>query len=121
MHCDYPGPTSRGSELLSSQLTEGTDISCSIIRITFTVPVFAVVAFLSLVADSHAGYLSPLSNLYEAWALCGFLLLLCAWIAPTEAELEAKLAENGKLAMYNVSVPLFAFQYSTANKTNMCI
>ena len=73
-----------------------------IIRITFTIPVFAVVSFLTILLESRAPYLTPLTDLYEAWALAGFYLLLCAYISGDDEEREKALHDNGKQGVYNV-------------------
>ncbi len=73
-----------------------------IIRITLTIPVFAVVSFLAILLESRAVYLTPLTDLYEAWALAGFFLLLCAYISGDGEEREKMLHEKGKQGVYNV-------------------
>lgn len=73
-----------------------------IIRITFTIPVFAVLSFLTILLESRAPYLTPLTDLYEAWALAGFYLLLCAYISGDDEERENVLHDNGKQGVYNV-------------------
>ncbi|KAF6222464.1 hypothetical protein HO173_013442 [Letharia columbiana] len=82
---------------------------CRIIRITFTIPVFAILAFLGILLESRAVYLIPLTEVYESFALGGFFFLLCAWIHPNGSERERILNREGKLGMYN-RVWFFVFQ-----------
>ena len=77
-----------------------------IIRITFTIPVFAVISFLTVLLETRAPYLTPLTSLYEAWALAGFFLLLCAYISGDGERRENVLHENGKQGVYNVGQSL---------------
>ena len=73
-------------------------------RITFTIPVFAIVSFLAVLLETKAAYLVPLANVYEAWALAAFYLLLCVWNFDDDEEREKILEEKGKLGVYNVCV-----------------
>ncbi|CAD6575156.1 MAG: hypothetical protein ASARMPREDX12_007133 [Alectoria sarmentosa] len=80
-----------------------------IMRITFTIPVFAIVSFLAVLLETKAAYLVPLANVYEAWALAAFYLLLCVWNFDDDEEREKILEEKGKLGVYNRSW-FFVFQ-----------
>ena len=73
-----------------------------VLRITFTIPVFAIVSFIIIVAQSKSIYLLPIVSLYEALALGGFFILLGSYLSPSEAERERVLQAQGKLGMYSV-------------------
>lgn len=75
-----------------------------IIRIILTIPVFAITAFLSILAESRADYLTPISDVYESWALAAFFLMLSSYISPVSEEREKILQEREKLGMYNVRI-----------------
>lgn len=95
--------TTRQPQKMLCSLT--SQFVCRIIRITFTIPVFAILAFLGILLESRAVYLIPLTDVYESFALGGFFFLLCAWIHPDGAERERILNREGKLGMYNVGWP----------------
>lgn len=94
-------PTTEGFAI-TNQITH---LSRRIIRITFTIPVFAILSFLAMLLESRAVYLMPLTEVYEAFALGGFFFLLCVWIHPDGSERERILDREGKLGMYNVGWP----------------
>ncbi|OJJ48905.1 hypothetical protein ASPZODRAFT_1344699 [Penicilliopsis zonata CBS 506.65] len=53
-----------------------------IIRILFMVPIYSLVAFLSLYYYRDAVYYEVLGDCYEAFAISAFFTLLCQYIAP---------------------------------------
>ena len=75
----------------------------SIIRITFTIPVFAILYFLTILLESRAVYLAALTDLYESWALAAFFFMLSAYVAGNDQERERILQDKGILEKYNVS------------------
>ena len=83
-------------------MIDQSDHTERIIRLTFTIPIFAIVSFLSIVAEGKAIYLTPLLGVYEAAAIASFFLLLCNYIERSPEAREKKLDEVGKLGMYNV-------------------
>lgn len=46
--------------------------------------------------------MTPLGELYDAWALAGFFFLLCEFVSSNSEERERILEEHGKLGVYNV-------------------
>lgn len=59
-------------------------------------------AFLTILLESRAKHLTPLGELYDAWALAGFFFLLCEFVSSNSEERERILEEHGKLGVYNV-------------------
>lgn len=55
---------------------------CSIIRILFMVPVYAISSFLSIQWYWHAVYFQVISDCYEAFAIASFFALICHYVAP---------------------------------------
>ncbi|ATZ50942.1 hypothetical protein BCIN_06g04070 [Botrytis cinerea B05.10] len=51
-----------------------------IIRITFMIPVFATVSFLCITFEDAAAYISPINELYEAFAFAAFFQLLYTYV-----------------------------------------
>jgi hypothetical protein len=58
-------------------------ILCSIIRILFMIPVYAIASFFSFWFYWHAIYFQVISDCYEAFAIASFFSLLCHYLAPT--------------------------------------
>jgi len=74
-----------------------------VIRIIFTIPVFAIVAFLSVVFNDAAIYLKPIEDLYEAFALAGFFLLLCTFVEKSDEARQTYFSTSGTTKHYIVS------------------
>ncbi|KAJ5908399.1 hypothetical protein N7495_001081 [Penicillium taxi] len=53
-----------------------------IIRILVMVPVYSIVAFLSIWKYNYSVYFTVLGNCYEAFAISAFFSLLCSYLAP---------------------------------------
>lgn len=81
-----------------------------VIRIIFVIPVFAVVSFLSVAFNDAAVYLKPIEDLYEAFALAGFFLLLCAFVQESDEERQRFIAMSGTTNQY-----LVRLQYTKIN------
>ncbi|KAH8758716.1 organic solute transporter Ostalpha-domain-containing protein [Hyaloscypha sp. PMI_1271] len=81
-----------------------------VIRIIFVIPVFAVVSFLSIVFNDAAVYLKPIEDLYEAVALAGFFLLLCAFVQESDEERQRFIAMSGTTKQY-LAATIGAFQF----------
>lgn len=54
----------------------------SIIRILLMVPIYSLVAWLSIFFHKHAVYYSVMGDCYEAFTIAAFFALLCHYIAP---------------------------------------
>lgn len=54
----------------------------SIIRILFIVPVYSVVAWLSMLFYNESVYFEVIGNCYEAFCIAAFFSLICHYIAP---------------------------------------
>jgi hypothetical protein len=67
-----------------------------IIRVIFTIPVFAIVSFLSVVADDAAIYLNPIKNVYEAFAFASLFMLLAEFVHEDDYARESLFAKKGK-------------------------
>ncbi|TAQ91110.1 hypothetical protein B7494_g537 [Chlorociboria aeruginascens] len=65
-----------------------------LIRIIFTIPVFAVVSLLAVAFEHQAQYITPLTDLYESFAFAAFFLLLCAFVQEDDAERQDFLREG---------------------------
>ena len=89
-----------------------------ILRIVFTPVVFATTNLLAIAFYSAAQYLTPIADLYEAFALASLFLLFVQYIAPDSqshntffSELENKsrkgeVSPGGSLNWFNVSIDL---------------
>jgi len=77
------------------------------------VPVFAVVAFLSVAFYDAAIYIKPVEDFFEAIALVSFFFLLCEYVQENEEEREAFLTSSGSMKQYKVCT-LNLFLVSTA-------
>jgi hypothetical protein len=66
------------------------------------VPVFAIVAFLSVAFYDAAIYIKPIEDFFEAIALVSFFLLLCEYVRENEEEREAFLTSSGSTKQYKV-------------------
>jgi len=73
-----------------------------VIRIIFTIPVFAIMAFLSVAFNDAAIYIKPIEDLYEAFALAGFFLLLCAFVEESDEERQTYFTTSGTTQPYLV-------------------
>jgi hypothetical protein len=73
-----------------------------VIRIIFVIPVFAIVSFLSIGFNDAAVYLKPIKDLYEAFALAAFFLLLCAFVQESDEERQRFIAMSGTTNQYLV-------------------
>lgn len=82
----------------------------SVIRIIFIIPVFAVIAFLSVTFEDAAIYIKPFEDLYEAFALASFFLLLCAFVQEDEAERETFFQASGTTKQY-LATTIGVFQF----------
>lgn len=58
------------------------ELTISIIRVLFLVPIYASVSFLSYYYYRHAVYFEVIRDCYEAFAIASFFSLLCHYIAP---------------------------------------
>jgi hypothetical protein len=99
-----PSPKSRDSAP-TLPLIEVTPIHLTmhrVIRIIFTIPVFAIVAFISVAFNDAAIYLKPIEDLYEALALAGFFLLLCAFVQESDEERQTYFMTSGTTKQYLV-------------------
>lgn len=67
-----------------------------IIRIVFTVPVIAIVSFLSIVFEDAAIYLYQIENLYEAFAFVSLFMLLAEFVHEDDYARESFFANKGK-------------------------
>lgn len=56
--------------------------SNSIIRILLMVPIYSLVAWLSIFFHKHSVYYSVIGDCYEAFTIAAFFALLCHYIAP---------------------------------------
>ncbi|KAH8669499.1 organic solute transporter Ostalpha-domain-containing protein [Tricladium varicosporioides] len=74
-----------------------------VIRIIFIIPVFAVVAFLSIAFYSAEVYLKPVEDLYEAFALSAFFYLLCAFVQENDDERQAFLISSGAIKQHTAA------------------
>ena len=54
----------------------------SIIRILLMVPIYSLVAWLSIYFHKHAVYYSVMGDCYEAFTISAFFALMCHYIAP---------------------------------------
>lgn len=54
----------------------------SIIRILLMVPIYSLVAWLSIFFHKHAVYYSVMGDCYESFTIAAFFALLCHYIAP---------------------------------------
>ncbi|KAK0122058.1 hypothetical protein ONS95_010322 [Cadophora gregata] len=81
-----------------------------IIRIVFMIPVFALCSFLSVVANDAALYVKPIDDLYEAFALATFFLLLCAFVEENDVERQAFFTASGTMKQYTAAT-FGAFQF----------
>jgi len=82
-----------------------------IIRIIFVIPVFAVVAFLSVASNNAAIYLKPIEDLYEAFALACFFLLLCAFVQESDEERQSFFTSSGTTKQYLVLIHEYSSSY----------
>jgi Organic solute transporter Ostalpha len=76
-----------------------------VIRITFVIPVFAAIAFLSIVFNDAAIYLKPIEDLYEAFTLASFFLLLCAFVQESDEERQIYFTTSGTAKQHLVLKP----------------
>jgi hypothetical protein len=67
-----------------------------IIRVVFTIPVLAIVSFLSVVAKDAAIYLNPIEGLYEAFAFASLFTLLAEFVHEDDYARESLFAKKGK-------------------------
>ncbi|PMD33849.1 DUF300-domain-containing protein [Hyaloscypha variabilis F] len=81
-----------------------------VIRIIFTIPVFAIMAFLSVAFNDAAIYIKPIEDLYEAFALAGFFLLLCAFVEESDEERQTYFTTSGTTQPY-LAATVGAFQF----------
>ena len=86
-----------------------------IIRIVFTVPVFAIVSFLSIVFEDAAIYLYPIENLYEAFAFVSLFMLLAEFVHEDDYARESFFANKGK----NYTVSSYHYITTTFYITNI--
>jgi Organic solute transporter Ostalpha len=80
--------------------------------VIFTIPVFAVVSFLSVAFNDAAIYLKPVAGLYEAFALAGFFILLCAFVQEDDNEREFFFQSSGTTKHYLVLLPPLSVSHS---------
>lgn len=80
-----------------------------VIRIIFVIPIFAIVALLSIAFNDAAIYLKPIEDLYEAVALASFFLLLCAFVQECDEERQTFFASSGTTKHYLVLAWIDAF------------
>jgi hypothetical protein len=80
-----------------------------VIRIIFVIPVFAVIAFLSVASNDAAIYLKPIEDLYEAFALACFFLLLCAFVQESDEERQSFFTSSGTTKQYLVLIHEYSF------------
>jgi hypothetical protein len=85
-------------------------ITTRIIRIIFTIPVFAIISFLGVAFNDAAIYLKPIDDFYEAFALACFFLLLCQFIRETAEEREEYFTTSGTRAKYTVCTAIICYQ-----------
>jgi len=53
------------------------------------IPVFTACSLLSVAFNDAALYIKPIDDLYEAFALASFFLLLCAFVEENDVERQA--------------------------------
>ncbi|KAH7413086.1 organic solute transporter Ostalpha-domain-containing protein [Cadophora sp. MPI-SDFR-AT-0126] len=81
-----------------------------IIRIVFMIPVFAACSFFSVAFNHAALYIKPIDDLYEAFALASFFLLLCAFIEENDAARQTFFTTSGTMKQYTAAA-FGAFQF----------
>lgn len=81
-----------------------------VMRIIFTIPVFAVISFLSICFEDAAIYIEPIRDVWEAFALVAFFLLMCAFVMEDDEERRAFFATSGLSQAYT-SAATACFQF----------
>lgn len=84
--------------------------SNSIIRIIFMIPVFAIISFVSVIWYDGADWLKPIEDVYEAFALASFFLLLCAFVQEDDNERQAFFHTSGTMKQYTAAT-IGCFQF----------
>lgn len=52
-------------------------------KICSLVPLYSIISFITIVAPNTFVYLTPWLELFQAWALGSFFLLLCEFVSPS--------------------------------------
>ncbi|CZR55851.1 uncharacterized protein PAC_05739 [Phialocephala subalpina] len=81
-----------------------------VIRVIFMIPIFAVISFLSIFWYNGADYLKPIEDLYEAFALASFFLLLCAFVQEDDDERQTFFQTSGTMQKY-IAATIGSFQF----------
>ncbi|KAF8862960.1 hypothetical protein BDZ45DRAFT_702611 [Acephala macrosclerotiorum] len=81
-----------------------------VIRIIFMIPVFAITSFTSVLWYNGTEYLKPIEDLYEAFALASFFLLLCAFVQEDNDERQKNFATTGTIQKYTAAA-IGSFQF----------
>ncbi|KAG4439021.1 hypothetical protein IFR05_005485 [Cadophora sp. M221] len=81
-----------------------------VIRIVFMIPVFSACSFLSITFNDAALYINPIDDLYEAFALASFFLLLCTFVQEDDVERHAFFTTSGTTKHYTAAT-FGAFQF----------
>ncbi|KAG4421053.1 hypothetical protein IFR04_005816 [Cadophora malorum] len=81
-----------------------------IIRIVFMIPVFTACSLLSVAFNDAALYIKPIDDLYEAFALASFFLLLCAFVEENDVERQAFFTASGTTKHF-MAATFGAFQF----------
>lgn len=76
----YVNLSSGGVFLSRAKLTVAP--ACSIVRILWMVPIYSLVAWLSIFFYKNSVYYSLIGTAYEAFTISAFFALLCHYIAP---------------------------------------
>lgn len=73
---DFFGPTELQANIIFNSSSH------SIIRILWMVPIYSVVAWISILFYHDSVYFEVIGNCYEAFCIAAFFSLMCAYIAP---------------------------------------
>ncbi|MAD87958.1 MAG: hypothetical protein CL912_33775 [Deltaproteobacteria bacterium] len=70
------------------------------------IPVFTACSLLSVAFNDAALYIKPIDDLYEAFALASFFLLLCAFVEENDVERQAFFTASGTTKHFMVCILL---------------